>query len=304
MSGEVSVVIPTYNAAGFIDRAVRSALNQTHPVSEVIVVDDASSDETTSVVRGLAEEDSRVKLIAGAENRGPAAARNRGFAEASGDWIAVLDADDAFLPQRIEAMIQVSDGADIVADNFLPYDRHSDQIGPAGPDPTDGAVTVDLADFADAPRDKRDFGMLKPMFRRAFLEQHGLRYPEERRHGEDFLLVVEALARGAVFRLLRRPGYLYTTRSSGWSRTAIDYDGLASAITAFAGRQDLELSPQVRAKLIDRAAYTRDLHVRHALASAMRDRRPLGIALLAARHGLVRKIIAGSLVRRLRGSKR
>jgi len=64
------------------------------------------------------------------------------------------------------------------------------------------------------------------MFRRSFLINNGLRYPEASRHGEDFLFVTDILLTGAKYILTLRPGYFYTTRASGMSRTRIDYDGM------------------------------------------------------------------------------
>lgn len=95
----LSVVIPAYNAARTIRAAVASALNQTRPVLEVIVVDDGSTDATAEVVAGI--EDPRVGLQSRA-NGGPAAARNAGIAQARGELIGFLDSDDLWLPRYVE----------------------------------------------------------------------------------------------------------------------------------------------------------------------------------------------------------
>jgi succinoglycan biosynthesis protein ExoO len=68
--------------------------------------------------------------------------------------------------------------------------------------------------------------LLKPIFRQAFLNQHRIRYPVRSRHGEDFLLLFEAFVNGARYALHRKPGYLYTSRTSGLSRTVCDYDSM------------------------------------------------------------------------------
>jgi glycosyltransferase involved in cell wall biosynthesis len=86
----ISVVIPTYNRAALIGRALESALTQQRPGSEIVVVDDGSTDGTDRILAGYAD---RVRVI-GQANRGGAAARNRGVAEARGEWIAFLDSDD------------------------------------------------------------------------------------------------------------------------------------------------------------------------------------------------------------------
>lgn len=100
MSAEISVVIPVFNQARFVADAVTSALNQTLSPLEVIVVDDGSTDETAAVLQQFAA-DPRVKLIR-QENRGVSAARNAGAAVACGKYLAFLDADDIWLPAKLE----------------------------------------------------------------------------------------------------------------------------------------------------------------------------------------------------------
>lgn len=280
----VSVVIPAYNAAPFIERAIRSALDQSHEVAEVIVVDDASTDSTTQIIGRLAEEDERVKLLCLPVNGGPSRARNAGFAAATGDWIAVLDADDAYLPDRLSHLMTKSDEADILADNLLSYDPATDVRSEQFGRKAEGWESVDLLSFADARRKHHDFGLFQPVFRRRFLEKHKLRYPEDVRHGEDFLLAFEAIARGARYWLSWRPGYLYTERNSGWSRTLVDYVAMGDKVEALAKRDDLQLSPAIRAKLADRVARISYLDARHRLISAFREKRIGDLFRLAARH--------------------
>jgi glycosyltransferase involved in cell wall biosynthesis len=99
----VSVVIPAYNSAHLLPDAVRSVLGQTRPPDEVIVVDDGSTDDTPSV---LAEFGNRLRIVAHAENRGLPAARNTGIRAATGSLIALLDADDAWLPRMVEKQVE------------------------------------------------------------------------------------------------------------------------------------------------------------------------------------------------------
>ena len=101
----VSVVIPTYNRAEIIGRAIRSVQAQTFEDWELIVVDDASEDETEEVVGAF--EDTRIRYIQHVENRGGAAARNTGIRNSRGEYIAFLDSDDEWLPHKLEGQLQV-----------------------------------------------------------------------------------------------------------------------------------------------------------------------------------------------------
>lgn len=98
---QISVVIPAYNAEKYIARAVESVLKQTRPADEIIVVDDGSTDKTADMVRAFGD---RVRLIQ-QPNAGVSAARNAGIRAARGNWIAFLDADDEWLPEKLELQL-------------------------------------------------------------------------------------------------------------------------------------------------------------------------------------------------------
>lgn len=98
----ISVVIPAYNAVNTIRVPLESVVNQTVPVHETIVVDDGSHDET---VRFVQQNFPQVRLLT-QTNAGPAAARNHGVRAATGDWIAFLDADDSWLPHKLERQVK------------------------------------------------------------------------------------------------------------------------------------------------------------------------------------------------------
>lgn len=101
----VSVVIPAYNAAAFIAKALESVREQTYDNLEIIVTDDGSDDETPVIVAAAAQEDPRIKLLR-QSNQGVAAARNRAIRESNGAFIAPLDADDIWFPTKIERHVQ------------------------------------------------------------------------------------------------------------------------------------------------------------------------------------------------------
>ena len=125
----VSVVIPCWNASAWIERAVRSALDQSVQGIEVIVVDDGSTDASADVVRSF---EPRIRLISG-PNRGAANARNRGLAEAHAEFVMFLDADDYIQADSLAYWLDISRDADVV---FGPFAREHDDIRTAGLGPS------------------------------------------------------------------------------------------------------------------------------------------------------------------------
>lgn len=232
---DICVIIPALNASATISRAVASALAQAE-VREVIVVDDGSRDGTRAAALAADDGSGRLKLIRFEANRGPAAARNVALDAGTAPFVAILDADDYLLPGRFSDMV---DGSwDMLADNILFL-------------PENGSASSDTALFDALPRRRRllgfdefvarnisrrgrpraELGFLKPVIRREALVRLGLRYDERLRLGEDFILYATALARGALFEISGRCGYVAIERAaslSGLHRT----DDLAFLVQA------------------------------------------------------------------------
>jgi len=222
---EIVVIIAAYNAADTIDRAIQSALIQPE-VAEVIVIDDASQDDTVRVANASGGSDSRLRVISQTINSGPSAARNAAIRESSSPLISILDADDMFLPGRFTQLLQTKDW-DFVADNIL-FCRDLREL-----DDLDQVLnqdlglqnfTVDLgvAEFIAGNISKRgrqrgELGFLKPVMRRSFLEAHNLTYSEDCRLGEDFLLYSQGLLKGGRLRLIGKCGYVALIRPNSLS---------------------------------------------------------------------------------------
>lgn len=218
----VSIVVPAYNAEPFITSALNSALRQTERRLEVLVIDDCSRDATARVVKDIAARDRRVRLLRNLVNRGPAASRNRGLLESRGDWIALLDADDAFTPERLEMLLSLSEmrGADLVADNLLlcPDDAGSPAEPMLSHAVLPAARWLSPAEFVAGNIGSRytpriSYGFLQPLMRRQFLHRHGLLYDERNRFGEDFMLYLACLLKGARWWLTPQAMYRYRVRS-------------------------------------------------------------------------------------------
>jgi glycosyltransferase involved in cell wall biosynthesis len=119
----VSVVIPAYNAAEWIAETIESVLHQTYNDLEVIVVNDGSIDRTVEIAKDILRQGRFSYLIVDQENRGPSAARNRGWRTAHGAWIQFLDADDLLHPRKIELQVehqQSNFAADVIYSDWQP----------------------------------------------------------------------------------------------------------------------------------------------------------------------------------------
>jgi succinoglycan biosynthesis protein ExoO len=216
MAPVVSLVMANYNGARHLAEAIGSVRRQTLTDWELILVDDASTDDSKAIAVALAQADPRIKVFAQARNRGPGAARNRALAAALGGWIAVVDSDDVMLPQRLERLLARAEatGAEVVADDQLVCGGDL----AAGGTPLIGKLraerlgSVDLATFVESSRlysRLPDLGYVKPMVRADLIARAGVRYDEGLRIGEDFHLLVALLAAGARLHLEPEPLYLY-----------------------------------------------------------------------------------------------
>lgn len=104
MKHKVSIITPVYNSSAFIADTIRSVLHQTYDEWELILVDDGSTDDSVSVIQSF--RDDRIRLIRLSQNSGPAIARNIAIEASTGRFIAFLDSDDVWLPQKLEKQLR------------------------------------------------------------------------------------------------------------------------------------------------------------------------------------------------------
>lgn len=216
---DVSVVIAAFNAQHTIARAIDSTLRQEGVSVEVVVVDDCSTDHTLETARSFAA--SGVKIVVLEQNRGPGGARNAGLEAATGRFIAVLDADDTMHPGRLARLVGRAEinSVQIVVDNL---DMVAQAAGASGPmfarTMLEDMKELSLASFIAGNlmfEDGASFGYMKPVFERAFIERHGLRYDTGLRIGEDYIFLASALAEGG--RCVIEPDALYAYHISAGS---------------------------------------------------------------------------------------
>lgn len=108
-------MIPAYNAGQYLRDAIASAFEQTRVPDEIIVVDDCSTDDTAQIVRDFPDSDQRIRFLCTPKNSGSAVARNLGIQQASGEFIALLDADDLWLPDHVATVAGLLEGCEQAA---------------------------------------------------------------------------------------------------------------------------------------------------------------------------------------------
>jgi succinoglycan biosynthesis protein ExoO len=211
---EVSIVMANYNGARWLNDAIRSVQAQTLTNWELLIADDASTDDSLKLMRAAAAGDPRIVVLPAERNQGPSAARNRALAAARGRWFTIVDSDDMIAPQRLAALVDATrrDAASIVADDL----RIVDEDGTATPRTLLTLSAKRTCDAIDLVKNAGELGYLKPMFNARAVE--GLRYDEQLRVGEDFDFLLRALAASGGMTVYPEFGYLYRQRTSSLSK--------------------------------------------------------------------------------------
>jgi succinoglycan biosynthesis protein ExoO len=219
---QVSIITPNYNGARFLRAAIQSIKQQSLTSWQLIIVDDASTDDSVSIANDEAASDTRIKLVRQDSNLGPGAARNRALDIATGRWLAIFDGDDLMLPNRLESMISSAGIADaaIIADNLLVFSE-TNHPRPFLQEPSnDEPRWIDLAAFIESGclySCLPDLGYVKPIIRADAVRALGLRYDEALRIGEDYDFLARLMAQGHRLLLLPEALYLYRKHSGSIS---------------------------------------------------------------------------------------
>jgi len=224
----VSVILPTYNRAYCLGRAVDSVLTQTFRDFELIVVDDGSTDETQELLAGYT--DPRLRVIRQPENKGQSAARNAGILAANGKYIAFHDSDDEWLPEKLERQVEVLDSAPpdvgvVFCDHWRFRNGERTYYPAPNIQPEDGLVFERALDDG-----LKNIGTPTLLMRRACLEKSGL-FDENMNRSVDLDLCIR-LAKH--FRFQRMPEPLMNVYMTGDSITSGgERTGIAAAEAMF-----------------------------------------------------------------------
>lgn len=207
----VAVVVAAYNAASLLDRCLDSAINQTLPAQEIWVVNDGSTDETAAVLERWQNRDSRIHAIHQA-NQGAAAARNAGISAASSEWIAFLDHDDTWMPEKLERMLEIQKRDPDAAVLYHDALRSDGTRYLAGKGATEGDIFDNLLRAA----------FILPstaMIHREFLIATGM-FNVKRRYAEDYDFFLRA-SRRSRFLLLNEPLTYYDQQPTSMTRNTL-----------------------------------------------------------------------------------
>lgn len=238
MFPQISVIIPTYNSKAYIARALQSVFDQAYPAVQIIVVDDGSTDNTAEI---LAPYTDRIHLITQA-NAGSAVARNTGLAQATGEYVALLDADDWFLPGKFHkqaAMLQARPSLGAVHSGWRIVDAAGTLLSEV--QPWGNVPKLNLISWAQW----RPVKMGAMLYRRHWLQKVGF-FDPALRHSQDVDLMLRLALAGCPMVWLYEPTLCYRHHPHSTIRSqAVQHPQYAlAALDKFFARPDLP--PMIR----------------------------------------------------------
>ncbi|QHA08095.1 glycosyltransferase [Streptomyces broussonetiae] len=271
--GAVTVVVIAYNDAEHIAQAVTSALAQGDAVGEVVVVDDASTDDTPHVLGQLAATEPRVRVVRRAVNSGGCGTpRNDGIDAARHPWLVFLDSDDVLAPKAVDTLLAVAlrHGADVTAGLCVRREL------PGGREiPWQEALFTTEAVYdgvAGRPQTLWDTLSVNKMYRRDFLLSRRIRFPDGAAHYEDFVFTARVYAAGPRFAVTPETVYVWHVRyGTGQASISLRRDRIQNwqdrvnahqqvlEIMRGSGDQDLLIAAQTKFLEFDLAVYLREL---------------------------------------------
>lgn len=209
----VSIIVPAYNAEKFIDKCIRSVLNQSYPNLELILVDDGSTDETGKICEEYASKDTRVRVIH-KKNSGVSAARNMGLSSAIGEYVVFLDSDDWLDEDIVELALKKYQKNCINIWGFVCYWPRN--VLKTEELRAEGLCQEELIANAIFTRSTAHYDLgnyfragCGKIYERAIIEENSLAFPEKLFIGEDAVFLVKYLRYVSGVNLISQRGYNY-----------------------------------------------------------------------------------------------
>ncbi len=251
---KISVIIPVYNTDKYLEKSVRSVMNQTYRNLDIICVNDGSTDSSAEILERLAAEDDRIRII-NRPNSGPGASRNAGIEASQSEWITFLDSDDMVVPDAYETVSKAfAENVDMVRFSIRLVTENGDGV----PVSTSDYYTVHgdgVQPVTDDMVIKADSSVCNKFFRRSLIESCNIRfeniYYEDFQFSRQYFLVAQKMycISRPLYLYIRHEGSIMSNTFSGTKR-AIDHLHAYMAIEDFALRNGLKqkferLSPEL-----------------------------------------------------------
>ena len=219
---KVSIIIPAYNAAQYIDRCVQSALSQTLQEIEIIIVDDGSTDQTLKICSKY--DDGRIIVIQ-QENAGPAAARNKGLDIASGEYVGFMDSDDYADPHMFEVLYSLAKktGADIANGSY--FTVKEDEIDVKNVEDAGASGNFILSGeqlqghIRNVNTNRELWFTWKGIYKNEMIQKHHIRFPVRLKLGEETPFVLECLLCSEKTAKTEQKLYYYVQRQGSLTKT-------------------------------------------------------------------------------------
>lgn len=271
MLPRISIIIPIYNSKVFLDRCLRSVLQQTMKDIEIICIDDCSSDDSHLVVEKYIKQDSRIRLIRHKKNKGSGAARNTGILEAKADYIASVDSDDYIKPEMMKVLWDASSHgkSDVVCCGF-------DRINGAGD--TINSFKLSKRTIINNNNNIDIFTLTNPAFwnklwKKALFFDNNIFFPIQLYY-EDLATVPRLIAKSHLIKTIDEKLYCYQVRSGSVTTTYSlkhirDYFKVFDILRGFLEEENLFIRYKGDfLNLIDRNLYS---HSKNILATDMQE---------------------------------
>ena len=219
MSAAVSIIVPCYNVAPYLDKCMESLVNQSLQDLEIICVNDGSTDATPALLDAWARRDGRIRVIH-RENGGQASARNVGMDTAAGEYVGFVDPDDYVEHAMFARLVEESrrHGADVTACGYTSFsDGDGSVLEELSWSPAAGVEKEVQSSMARAGSvwERMDVVTCNKLYRRDFLNRHGLRFETSFRSMEDDVLWLMALAHASCLAVIPDRLYWYRRRRRG-----------------------------------------------------------------------------------------
>ena len=207
---KISVIIPVYNAAQYLEKCLDSVLAQTFTDFELLLIDDGSKDSSGEICDRYAESDSRIRVFH-KPNGGVSSARNLGLDNAKGEWIAFCDSDDYVTDKYLEDLYNeaMTTGADLVVQDFV-FVKESGVVIPKWYNPIVCTYNLTKSDkiISEQKLLSRGYSFCK-MFSHSIIRENEIRYPENMRFGEDLCFVLQYLTHAPLVSCSDIANYIY-----------------------------------------------------------------------------------------------